>query len=134
MSSMTMAAPRGDSTYSCSRTTFGSSMAASAAASLRNRLVNPASDSRLCRRYLIATKVPEASSRATTTSPNPPEPSVRSPVNPGTFQPATPIGPLMSQQLMVRSPDAVPVPGPSTSKVTAWDAVPWPWPWTATVT
>ena len=38
------------------------------------------------------------------------------------------------QQLMVRSPDAVPVPGPSTSKVTAWDAVPWPWPWTATVT
>jgi len=46
----------------------------------------------LCRRYLIATKVPEASCRAATTSPNPPEPSVRSPVNPGTFQLATPIG------------------------------------------
>ncbi len=85
MSSITIAAPDGDSTYSNSRTTWGSSTVASTAASARNNSVNWASDSRFCRRYLIATRVPEPSCRASITSPNPPEPSVRSPVNPGTF-------------------------------------------------
>jgi hypothetical protein len=75
MSSMTMAAPDGDSTYSYSRTTFGSSSAASTAASARNSAANSGSASSWRSRYLIATWVPEASCRASTTSPNPPEPS-----------------------------------------------------------
>src|ERR1700722_7447147 len=98
MSSMTMAAPSGDSTYSYSRTTFASSSEASTAASPRNISANPGSDSRLRRRYLIATRVPEASCRARTTSPNPPEPSAFSPVYPGTPHSAMQVRPLMSHQ------------------------------------
>ena len=40
MSSITIAAPDGDSTYSYSRTTFGSSSEASTAASARNIAAN----------------------------------------------------------------------------------------------
>jgi hypothetical protein len=75
-SSITIAAPAGDSTYSYSRTTFGSSSEASTAASARNSSANFASARSWLRRYLIATWLPEASCRASTTSPNPPEPSV----------------------------------------------------------
>jgi hypothetical protein len=76
MSSITIAAPAGDSAYSYSRTTFGSCTEASTAASLRNIAANSGSASSSGRRYLIATRVPDASCRASTTSPNPPEPSV----------------------------------------------------------
>jgi hypothetical protein len=75
-SSITIAAPDGDSTYSYSRTTFGSSSEASTAASARNSSADSASASSSPRKYLIATEVPEASWRASTTSPNPPDPSV----------------------------------------------------------
>ncbi len=71
-----MAAPDGDSRYSYSRTTFGSASDASTAASPRNNLANSGSASSSACRYLTATKVPEASCRASTTSPNPPAPSV----------------------------------------------------------
>src|SRR6516162_3406852 len=96
MSSMTIAAPDGASTYSYSRTTFGSSSEARTAASCRNSSLNSGSDSRLCRRYLIATRVPDASCRASATSPNPPEPSARNLVNPGTSHSVTRIHPLAS--------------------------------------
>ena len=85
MSSMTMAAPAGDSTYSYSRTMFGSSSEASTVASPRNIPANSGSASSSRRRYLIATRVPDASCLASTTSPNPPEPSAFSSVYPGTF-------------------------------------------------
>ena len=74
-SSITIAAPPGDSAYSYSRTTFGSSSEASTAASARKSAANSESASSSPRKYLIATAVPEASCRASTTSPNPPEPS-----------------------------------------------------------
>ena len=62
-------------TYSYSRTTFGSSTEASTSASPRNITANSGSASSSRRRYLIATSVPDTSCRASTTSPNPPEPS-----------------------------------------------------------
>src|ERR1700730_1045594 len=106
MSSMTMAAPSGDSTYSYSRTTFASSSEASTAASPRNISANPGSASRLRRRELIATRAPEASCGASTTSPNPPEPSAFSPVYPGTCHSTMQLRPLMSRQ--PGSPDRAP--------------------------
>ena len=80
MSSITIAAPAGDCTYSYSRTTFGSATEASTSASPRNITANSGSASSSARRYLIATWVPDASCRASTTSPNPPEPSAFTPV------------------------------------------------------
>ena len=94
MSSITMAAPAGPSTYSYNRTTFGLSSDASTAASSKNIAANPGSASRSRRRYLTATKVPDSSCRASTTSPNPPEPSTRSSVYPGIFHSGMPIRPL----------------------------------------
>ena len=66
--------PHGDSTYSYSRTMFGSSRTASTCASVRNSPAHCGSASSLRRKYLIATRVPEASCLASTTSPAPPEP------------------------------------------------------------
>ena len=80
--------------YSYSRTTCGSAIEASTAASPRNMSANRVSDSRFRRRYLIATRVPDPSCRASTTSPKPPEPSAFSSVYPGTLHPATPACPL----------------------------------------
>jgi hypothetical protein len=89
--SVTIAAPPGDSMYSYSRATFGSSKEASTAASSRNIAVNPGSVNRSRWRYLIATSKPEASCLATTTSPDRPEPSVFSSVYPGTLQSGMPV-------------------------------------------
>jgi hypothetical protein len=83
-SSITMAAPAGDSTYSYSRTTCGSSSAPSASASARNIAAKSWSRRSSGRRYLIATAVPVASWVASTTAPNPPAPSAFSSVYPGT--------------------------------------------------
>src|SRR5579862_3950566 len=91
-SSMTMAAPDGDSTYSYSRTTFGSSSEARTSASLRNITENPGSSSRSAFRYLIATSVLVASCLARTTRPNPPVPSSRRGVYPGTVHSAMSTG------------------------------------------
>src|ERR1700678_598134 len=153
-----MAAPAGDSTYSYSRTTFESSTEASTAASLRNISANSGSSSRLRGRYLIATRGPEASCLASTTSPNPPEPGAFSSVYPGTSHSAMRIC-LPSRQSGLRAPASrsaepriggrpasdrqqltltwvvsLSVLGPRTCKVTVCDAVPWPSPSTATVT
>ena len=83
-SSMTMAAPDGPSTYSYSRTTYGLSRPASVRASARKAATCSGSRSRSGCRYLIATGLPEASCVARTTSPNPPPPSTRTSVYPGT--------------------------------------------------
>src|SRR5579862_3963555 len=100
-SSMTMAAPDGDSTYSYSRTTFGSSTEARTSASLRNIVENPGSSSRSAFRYLIATSVPEASCLARTTFPNPPVPSSRRAVYPGTVHSAMSTGGIVASAMSI---------------------------------
>ena len=70
-----MAAPSGPSMYSYSRVTWGSSSEPSVIASDRNISATSASPQVPERRYLIATGVPVTSCRASTTDPNPPEPS-----------------------------------------------------------
>src|ERR1700730_13177341 len=159
MNSITIAAPAGDSTYSYSRTMSGSSSELSTTASARNISVNSRSPSRSGRRYLIATRTPDASCTASTTSPNPPEPSAFSPVYPGTSHSAIKTLPLRAsawparpglipvsdkadgrpvtdvhQQLTTTAVEAVHRSGPRTCKVTVRDALPWPLPSTATVT
>src|SRR5580693_3760163 len=61
-------------------------MPASTCASLRNISANAGLAARSGRRYLMATSSSVSSCLASTTSPNPPEPSTFSSVYPGTFQ------------------------------------------------
>ena len=134
-----MAAPEGDSTYSYSRTTFGSSREPSTLASLRNISANSGSSSRSASRYLIATSTPDVSCLASITRPNPPEPSVFSPVYPGTSHSGMQLPPpfrgvTRHQHLTTTAVEAAPLLGPRTCSVTVCDTLPWPWPSTATVT
>ena len=76
MSSITIAAPAGDSTYSYSRTTFGSSSEASTAGLSPEQLRELRIGQQLTAQVLDRHRSADASCRASTTSPNPPEPSV----------------------------------------------------------
>ena len=76
--------------YSYNRTTFGSSSEASTAASARNIAATRDRPAGSRCRYLTATRMPELSCLASTTSPNPAEPSTLSSVYPGTLHSGMP--------------------------------------------